>query len=789
MKFQLGKKGRWITLAVFIVLSIIGVGLSTLAKINYDMREYLSDDSITQESLTALEREFGALSSMIQIMVEEDVDESLDPKNAKEDFKESLSGAIDEIEKIELVNTIVWLGTFDGISDLALETQGMKKSDYYNEGRNSNNYLITIEFTEDDYSLNVGEAIVEIKDILKSKGFKSYYRGAAIMNQFSRDVTKRESALILGVVVPIAIVILFLASASWLEPVVVLINLWVGIFLNMGTNFILPHISFVTIAIASVLQLAMSLDYSLFMVHRYYENRDNGLEPIEAANLSLKQAFKSVTASALTTIAGFLALIFMRYTIGTDIGVSLAKAIFMSYAVTLLLMPALLVIFDKPLLKHRHKQFMPRFKKITGFQHKFRFAILAFIVILGGVSIWGSTKTKYAYGDTPNNDPNQQIFQDRQKIVDNFGEFEPILVIYKDSDKDRAASFATEVEDLEEVAQVQGMYQHSRLFYKTFGNLMAPGMGDMVLDKFEGFEHEDKDGNIYRYERMIIMLNIAGESDEMYALTDKLTALADENFGRNRQSDEDIEYYMVGVPVATSDIKETVLADGVFVQLISAIVIAIVICFALKSLFVPIILVVLIEISIFINMAFTAMTGGVVAYIGYLVISSLQLGATIDYAVLLTSRYQEFREEDKKPKEAMFEAMTLSSPAIITSAVVLSVAGFMEAIISQLAIVSEIGLLVGRGALISGLLVLFVLPALLMIFDKPIMATSFSNIAKIFKKKDKKEKKSKKRDGEEELLMPVEEVIQEEDPNIEDQEQSKENTDFQKEESENEEDS
>ncbi|MGI6771310.1 MAG: MMPL family transporter [Acholeplasmataceae bacterium] len=694
MKKILTKRGRLITLIAFIILTIVAIFLSPLVNINYDMRKYLATDSNTRKALVVLDEEFGS-NSMIQLMTD-----NLSIAEAP--------SIISKIEEIEVVKSVIWLGT---VSDISVPVENMDQDlikDYYKDGH----LLFTIEFNEDDYSLKVGAAIEDITKIMDDHNIVASLRGPAIENKVSRDYVNNQFLIIIAIAVPLAIIILFLSSASWLEPVVILINLGITIAINLGTNFIFPSVSYITMSIASVLQLAMSLDYSLFIVHRYYEERDKGLDPVAAAYRSAKDAFGTVTASAATTVFGFLALVIMDYKIGFDIGISLVKAIVISYFTAIILLPVLLVYFDKVILKYRHKMLMPSFKKITEGLHKGRYVILILFIILGVASFYLQGKTTYKYGDSTVGDETSIGYIHREKINKKFGIFNPVVILYSHDDKDNALVLVDKLDDYKEVINIQSLMTS-----------VDPQIPEEMIPKeaLDQFKSE-------KYYRMIIYLNSNEETEDTYELSNRIVNLAHNTL--------DDECYVIGVPIATTEIKESVTKDGILVQIVSAIAIALVILLVLRNPVTPLVLVLVIEVAIFINVAITYLTGGTLAYIGYLVVSSLQLGATIDYAVLLASRYKEFRVSMTK-KDAMIAAATRSTPAIITSSAVLAGAGFVVFFVSSLGIVKEIGMLIGRGAIISGLMVMFILPVLLLIFD-PIIEKTKINI-KLKKNRNKEE--------------------------------------------------
>lgn len=693
MKFLANKITRIIIVAVFTALMFFSIFLINAVEINYDMTKYLPANSNTKSSLEAMQDEFGN-NSMIQMMVK---DVSIIEANM----------LVEEINKIETVKSVVWLGIVDDISKpIEQMDQAMIKEFYHDDS-----FLFTIEFDFDDYGVKKNDKdnylsdINLLREIAENSGIKAHLRGQGVTNLSSRDKVDNEMFWIFIVAVPIAVLILFLASRSWFEPVIVLINLGVAILINMGTNFLQGSVSYITIAITSVLQMAMSLDFSLFLVHRYYEERETK-DKIPAVIQSSKDALKSVTASALTTIFGFLALTIMQYRIGFDIGIALAKAILISYLVTMFLLPVLIIILDKPLIKLKRKKRQGNHKGVTRFLAKYKIIISVVLVVFGGYMFYKQTQTNYLYGELALEDVKDANYQDELAIREVFGPFQPVVVLYNNDDKQEAIHLANMLFEIPEVRQIQSLITS-----------IDPTLPEDILPPEAKAQFEGEN-----YSRMIIYLDITTENERMFELSEIITELVLESLSSDS--------YLLGMPVSIEEIKTSVNADGIFVQLLSAIIIGLVIGIIFKSPIIPLVLVVLIEISIWTNIAFSVFTGGTLVYIGYLVVSSLQLGATIDYAVLLTSRYQEFRET-LSPKEAIIEASSKSTPTIIVSALVLSSAGFVVWLISKLGIVKEIGMLIGRGALISGALVLFILPALLLTFDKLIQKSIIRRRKKI----------------------------------------------------------
>lgn len=679
MKKLLSKKGKIITIVVFSVLLVVSIALAPLVKINYDMSSYLPKDSVTKQTLKLMKDEFGVTSNM-EIMIEED------NLFQGEELQEELSN-------VKNVKGVTWLGSVVDITQPIESYPREMVEVFYKDGK----LLYMVEFLEDEYSSKTDQAINDIKVVLNN--YDAKYRGEPIVAKGNRDLVFKEGVMIMSVVVPIAIIILFIFSTSWIEPVVILINLIVAIVINLGTNCLMPSVSFLTMAIASALQLAMSLDYSLFFIHRYMEKREEGMDVMSAVSDAMKGATGSVTASALTTIFGFLALLTMRYTLGTDIGISLSKAVFISFLTAIFLMPLLLVTFDKLLFKTKHRRLVPEFKKLGKGIQKVRWGIVAVLLIIAGTAFYFQGKTKFFYGAAGLPDPNKIETRHDNAIGEVFGFNQPVVVLYKNEQKTEAINFAEKMLTHERVRSIQS------LVTTIDPEMPIEIVPEEYLVQFMG----------ENYSRMIININLRAESEEMYEVSDFIIENAEYYFG---------EAKALGVVTSLTEIKEVSIKDGVIVAIVSVLAIMLVIAIVFKSALIPVVLVLLIQTAIWVNIAAPYFQDKTLSYIGYLVVSSLQLGATIDYAVLLTSRYQEFRV-DMKPKEASIMALTKSSHSIIVSSLVLAVAGFSEALLSRVEAVSEMGELIGFGALYSGIFVLFALPALLSVLDKPIQLLTY----------------------------------------------------------------
>jgi predicted RND superfamily exporter protein len=671
MSNLLKKRSRLLILVITLIVIVLSVVFSFRVNTNYDMTEYLPNNSETKEGLDVLEDTFGN-HAMIELMIK---DKSL---NEIYLIKQQLL-LIDGIQKI------VWLDDLADISDPDSINQ-LLINQYYRNGH----ALLTLIFIEDGYALEVEEGINQIKETLVGQDF--YLRGEPLNNIEARNIAEDEVLSLILIILPICFIILIFASMSWLEPLIVLTVLGIGVIVNLGTNAFLPSVSFITLTIASALQLAISLDYSLFFIHRYYEFKDEGLDTKTSVNKAFKKSLPVISASALTTMVGFLALLFMRYRIGMDIGIVLSKGILLSYLSVIFFLPVLIVVFNKWLEKLRHKHFMFHLGGLKNIFIKFRyiFTVLIIVLLVGGIFL--QTKTGYLFGSNEYAGDESTVAIDDGLISETYGEYQTITLLLKDSDKQSELNLIQSLMSLEHVTKIDAMY--------TVVDPSTP-VAYLPAELVAGYNQGD-------YARMMIYTDLVDENDTLFAFSDQL----------NRSIDiEYQEFYMLGSIPATTEIRDTVLADTPIVMLVSVILIGLVILIVFKNFAVPILLLLVIQTAIWLNIGLLAMNDREVIYIGYLVVLALQLGATIDYAMLYASRYIEARNDFSKA-EAMKQSLKKTSIPIMISGLVLASAGFIQMLFSDILVVGDIGLLIGRGAILSIIMVLFFLPSILYVFDK-----------------------------------------------------------------------
>lgn len=674
-------KHRIKLLVAFVVALVASAATSRLVVTNYEMSKYLPEEMGSVKALTLTEKHFG-LPSNVRVMVATD---SLQAAKALKD----------QIAAVPGVDQIIWL---DDVASLYTPLSMMPEAvleRYYQKDR----ALFYVYFEENDFALVTGQALEAIRQIL---GPEAAIYGSASSSQ---EVIKASSAQLgkMGtVLVPVILIILVLATTSWIEPFLFLGTLLAAIALNNGTNFLLGEVSFITRGMATALQLAISMDYAIFLLHRFSEEREMGHGVETAMKLALTKSFGAITASSVTTIVGFLALLMMQFKIGTDMGLVFAKGIAFSLLTTLFLLPALTILCDKWIIKTHHRSFIPSMKALGKVVYKLRYGTLVVVLLVLVPAFLGQQANTYIYGgSTISEEVGSPSYQARLAIESEFGPYNPTILLVPKGDPGKELSMVKDLEALPAVKQVQSL---STLMDSKIPTAMLPKSATQAFDS----------GG---YHRLIVVLKTPEESDATFAAIDQVKAIGQAYYPGT--------YAYAGASVGLSDIKAVASKDNLTVSLVAILAVAAIILLTFKSLSLPILLVVPIETAVFLNMAVPYFSGYALTFVGMLVVSSLQLGSTIDYAILLTSRYLE-RRTDQAPKDAVVLAIDDAGGSILTSGTVLTLAGFIIAKTSAVETVSEMGILIGRGTLLSVIMVFALLPALLVIFDGLIQKTTAS---------------------------------------------------------------
>lgn len=683
---------RKMIIAVFVVLTILCAGLSTFVGVNYKFADYLPDDAASTKALDVMEEEYDQPIPNMRVMIYDvSIPEALDYK--------------EQIENVEGVTEVNWL---DDAIDIYSPLEEADE-DTVNEWYKDSNALFSVTIQDD--SVIKEAAVEEIRDII---GDDNAMSGTAVTDVLSPVHTSADIQKILLIVIPIVFIVLFLTTTSWFEPILFMVTIGIAIMLNRGTNLIFGEISFVTNAAGSVLQLAVSMDYSIFLLHRFSENRSEGKDVQEAMVSAVKQSTSSVLSSGLTTVTGFAALILMRFKIGPDMGWVMAKAIVFSLICVLCLLPALAITTYKWIDKTQHKPLYPDFHKLSKGVMKVRIPALVLAAVIAVPCFIAQGKNSFLYGSSRVYSTEEtQMGRDLLAIEEEYGASNPIVIMVPIGDMSKEIALNEELKSNENVTSV--------ISYVNSVGAEIP----------EEFVPSESLSQLYseNYSRFVVSLDTEESEEGWDEKLDEIHAICEKYYGD--------EALIAGDLASTEDLKDTITVDNTRVNLLAIAFVFLILVVNFKSLVIPVILTLVIELSIWINLAIPYFGSTTLHYISYLIISSVQLGATIDYAILYTSRYLELRETETR-HEAARKSIQLCVLSLFTSAIILTIAGFVLGGISTNLVLSQLGTLVGRGAVISFLLVMTVLPALLIVFDKVIERTTFHKEEKHHEQKQKK---------------------------------------------------
>lgn len=728
-------KIRYFLLAFWVVATAVSIFLIPRVKIEYDTTVYLPENTRVKQSLRVMEEEFG-LTGQASVMIED-----VDPVKVFV-YK-------DKINSMPYIMEVIWIDNFierdviQNIQDLFDEYDPNGNFRFgaipgLNAFYKDRTALLQVVFTENDHSLNVGNSIELIREYLGTINKPFALSGTAINAYQMRETTKSEVFKTALYVAPIILIILIIFTKSWLEPLVFLASVLVSVIVNMGTNIMFPSVSFLTNATASLLQLAISMDYSIFLLHAYQKEKEAGLEQKEAMATAMKKSFSSINSSMITTVAGFAAIMFMRYTIGMDLSRVMIKGILLSLIVTFTFMPSLIIATDNLLKKTQHKPFFPKIGKLTKFITKTRYVIPALLLMTVVPSYIAQTKNHFVYGDgamAVRHDSGEMSEADR--IEQKFGRNNMIVVLvpidedgnYKAQEKAMIRQLNSELdkanEDYRPTIQSYLTLTDIETYISNYNDL-PPAVKSFLEEYFDPTMIEDMISENFKkqfisenYSRVIISINTETESPR----AEKAVNIIETVVARQPFADE---AHIIGVSPSVKEIKEVVEKDYVFVNLLSIVLVFVVLLVNFKSAILPFILLFVIELGIFINMAIPYITGMPLIFIGFMIVSSVQLGATIDYAILFTQFYVDARKTLVK-RDAIKYALDHGGHSILTSSLILTTAGYVLKFASSVTGVSAIGELIGRGAALSGVLVIFLLPMLLYIFDKAIAKTTMQS--------------------------------------------------------------
>ena len=679
------KVSKFITNHSFLIvlLSVLLLIPATLGyintKVNYDILVYLPEDIETIKGQDILTDEFGigAFSFVtVDNMSNHDI---LKLEN--------------KIKDIAGVNEVL------SVADITDETIpiDMLPSDVVSKVTNGDKTIMVVTFDETTSNDKTISAVEEMREVVKDSSTVS---GMTAMVLDTMNLSNKEIVAYVVIAVALCLIVLTLATDSYLTPVFLLLNIGMAIIYNMGSNVFMHDVSYITKAITAVLQLGVTTDFSIFLYHKYEQSKEKQKDKKKAMEEAIKETFKSVIGSSLTTIAGFLALCFMDLTLGKDIGIVMAKGVLFGLICVLTVFPALLLVFDKYIEKTKHKVVLPQFKKLQNFSLKHYILILIVFILICIPAFYGNSNYDVYYKldkslpqDLPSSIANSNLSKE-------FNITSPEIILL---DKDVPTYKTKELVD--KLKQQDGI--DLVLAPSTIEEFGIPS--SMLPEEVTKIYQNDN------YQLIILNSTYEVASDELNAQIGEIDKLVKEY---------DKDGIIAGEGALTKDLVEIADHDFKVVNYLSIGVIFIIMLCVLKSISLPFILVFAIEMAIFINMAISYYTGTSLPFIASIVIGTIQLGATIDYAILMSTKYIEERTKTKDKKVAMKNTLNLTVPSIITSALCFFCATFGVAIYSKIDMIGSICNLLSRGAIISMLVVVLVLPSLILIFDKLIIKTT-----------------------------------------------------------------
>lgn len=724
---------------IAIIFSLVSSGW---VKVENALSAYLPDSTETSKGLSRMENEFITYGSA-KIMVTNITYET----------------ACEISDMIEDMDSVVML-TFDDTSE------------HYNNF--SALYDVTFNYPEtDDRAL---EALSELED--KLSGYDIYV--STTMGDASAEQIESEMSVITVLVAIIVVTVLLLTSQTWAEVPVLLLTFVASMLITNGTNFIMGTISFVSNSVTVVLQLALSIDYAIIFCNRYKEEHER-LPIREADIVALSKAIPEIASSSLTTIGGLVAMMFMQFGIGRDMALCLIRAIFLSLLLVFLLMPGLLMLFGKLMDKTRHKSFIPKIPFVGKFAYKTRFVMPVIFVALIVVAYLISSKCPYVYGYSKIDTPIQSDSQLVDEMIDeSFGTSNMVALTVPAGSYDKEAKLIADLEACEEVDSCMGLanteamdgymladkltirefselleldYEVAELLYMAYAvndenyaklvnglsNYSVP-LIDMIMFLYdeveEGYVTLD-DGlmdtleNAHtlmkvakdqlqgeNYSRILVYLNLPEEGDETFAFLDRMHDMAGVYYPED-------EVLIPGESMSQYDLYKTFQVDNTVVNVVSILAVLVVLLFTFKSAGMPVLLILVIQGAIWINFSFPALQNKPLFFMSYLIVSSIQMGANIDYAIVISGRYMELKDKMSK-EQAIIETMNFAFPTIVTSGTMLAIAGILIGRMSSDGAICGIGQCLGRGTIISIIIVMFALPQILLLGEKVIEKTSFA---------------------------------------------------------------
>lgn len=674
-------KHRVLILIVTLLLMIPSVMGMVGTRINYDMLNYLPDDMDTVIGQDVLLDEFG--KGAFSFLVIEDMEDK------------DVADLVKKVEKVEHVETAMWYSSF---ADISVPKELLPKK-LYEQFNTEDATMVAVFF---DTSTSEDDTMDAIREIRRVTGKKCFVSGMSALVTDLKDLCEKEEPVYVGLAVVFACLAMVLFLDSWLVPFVFLASIGMMILLNMGTNYFFGEISYITKALSAVLQLAVTMDYSIFLWHSYNEQCEKNEDRKEAMAVAIKETLTSVVGSSITTVAGFIALCFMTFTLGKDLGIVMAKGVLFGVVGCVTVLPSLILILDKPLRKTRHKTLIG---DVSGFSNKvikvFPVFILLFVLLIPP-AFYGYSHTNdevyYDMGECLPKDMEYVIA--KSKLSEEFDIASTHMILVDSSlPSHEVRSMIHKIEDVDGVKYVLGL--ETVLGTKVPEEILPNSIREIL-------ENDE-------WELMLINSEYDVASDEVNDQIDKINSIMKEY---------DPTSMLIGEAPCMKDMIETTDRDFKVVNAVSILAIFVIIAIVEKSFAIPFILIAVIELAIFINLGLPHYLGQSLPFIAPICISTIQLGATVDYAILMTTRYKTERIQGQKKKGAILTALETSIPSVLVSGMGLFAATCGVAFYSDIDIISSMCKLMARGALVSMVSVIVILPALFMLCDRLICATT-----------------------------------------------------------------
>lgn len=668
-------------LIITLLLMIPAVFGMAGTRINYDMLDYLPDDFDTTIGQAELTKDFGKGAFSLIVV------ENMSDKDVKK--------LCERIEGVEHVDSVLWYST---LADITVPKEFLPDR-IYNEFNTDHSTMLAVFF---DSATSADVTMDAIREIRSMAGKQCFVSGMSALVTDLKDLCEKEEPIYVGLAVAFATLAMLILLDSWLAPFVFLASIGMMILLNLGTNYFFGEISYITKALAAVLQLAVTMDYSIFLWHSYNAKRALCGDPKEAMAQAIRETLASVVGSSVTTVAGFAALCFMTFTLGLDLGIVMAKGVVLGVIGCVTVLPSLILLLDKPLEKTKHKSLIPDMGRLSKRLVKIFPVFIAVFLLLIPPAYYGYRKTNaevyYDMGQCLPEDIEYVIAN--SKLSEDFNIASTHMVLLDSGLEDyRVRSMINEMEEVDGVKYVLGLES-------VIGSRVPE---DIIPEKLRSVLESDK------YELLLINSEYKVASDAVNAQVESLNAILKKYDGSGM---------LIGEAPCMKDMIETTDRDFKVVNAVSILAIFIIIALVEKSITLPFLLIAVIELAIFINLGLPHYLGQSLPFIAPICISTIQLGATVDYAILMTTRYKSERIAGNAKRESVSTALSASIPSILVSGFGLFAATYGVAVYSDIDIISSMCTLMARGAIISMMCVVFILPALLMLCDRLICRTT-----------------------------------------------------------------